>query len=201
MATYRTSGWFSESYRHSLAARKISSGRGYFSKGNKEFGPAKAILAKPIGVDPVTGKLIYPTKKDLGIPYAPKKTSAKYDFSRPETQAELAAQLEAVRASSQGTQSFSMEQFPVVPQTVPITQELPDQERVLKPQAPIDESDMYDSVVQAEQEKEQGDAFDKAVSVGGAKSGVPDEMHGIVTTPGVSPVPVSVTESSAVVNP
>lgn len=199
MATYRTSGWFSESYRHSLAARKISSGRGYFAKGNRESGPLKSFLAKPIGRDPVTGQPIYPTKRELGVPYAPKKTSAKYDFSRPETQAELAAQLEAVRASSQGTQSFSMEQFPVAAQAVPVTQELPDQEVVLKPQTTIDESDMYDATVAAEQEKEQGDAFDKAVSVGGSK--MQTELHSEVTTPGVAPPPASITESSAAVQP
>jgi len=80
-STYKR-GWFGESHRHYLAAKGVRTGTGYFAKGNRESGAVKRALATPIGYGP-DGHPIYPTKEQLGLPYAPKRQS------RPVSEGEL----------------------------------------------------------------------------------------------------------------
>jgi hypothetical protein len=90
-------GWYGEPYRHYLARKGVSTGRGYFAvvndgRGNRTTGVERSLLAQPkrdaqgnVMIDPMSGKPMYPTKAELGLPYAPKKAQAKFQWGAPET--------------------------------------------------------------------------------------------------------------------
>lgn len=205
------SGWYNESYRHFLAAKGVKTGRGFFvGKGNLESGAVKRILATPkkdaagnIVRDPFTGRPVYPTKAELGVPYAPKPQGP--DISNPEVRARLQQEVVGLQ------QKYAMQRPESIPGVMPgaametlAPEPIPEVPQIemaapqLRPGVPIDISDNVDAEMQAVREYNTG-AFDTAVEMGDRRV-PPSELHAM-PTPSVPPEPTSILEDTAGMQP
>jgi hypothetical protein len=179
------SGWKNESYRHYLAAKGVKTN--YYAlqpmgKGNRLPDYYKSGFALGKSRDEIDIELRSQGRADLVVPRRQSATVYDGAVERP------------VQASDM-PESFSRPV--VVPvSTLVVEDSVAPPEVGLRPAVVMDSSDIED------EEREvwaEADAFDESIERGGSVI-PPRELH-TVMTPGVPPVPPSITDSSAGVQP